>query len=205
MVHNRQSIRLPWYDYSQNGAYFVTICTQNKELLFGEIIQGTKYGEGTKCSVPTVELTDFWKIAEQCWHEIPHHYPDVELDAFVVMPNLIHGIICMYGYNDKNVSRSGVGAQNSVPRVQNIEPLRENAYKKIISWSLGSIIRGYKIGVTKWCRNVSGRAQNIVPLQIWQRNFYEYIIRNEEDLNRIREYIMNNPVNWMEDEMNQGP
>jgi putative transposase len=175
-MKHRRSIRLPNYDYSQNGAYFVTICTVNREHFFWNIVEGTKY-----CA-PTVQLTDFWKIAEQCWHEIPDHYPYVELDAFVVMPNHLHGIISI------------VGAQYFV---SNEEPINE--FQKIIPWSISSIVRGYKIGVTKRCREISPW------IEIWQWNFYEHIIRDEADLNRIREYIMNNPINWSDDEMNNGP
>lgn len=189
-MHNRQSIRLPKYDYSQKGAYFVTICTNNREHLFGEIRRGWKYSaldtefpETTQYGVSILESTEFWKIAEQCWHEIPNHYPHVELDVFIVMPNHIHGIICI------------VGAENILPNLPN----QENGFQYVISRSLSAIIRGYKIGVTKWCRAITPW------IEIWQRNFYEHVVRDEEDLNHIREYIIHNPTNWQEDEMNGSP
>lgn len=104
MVLNRKSIRLKEYDYSQNGAYFVTICTHNKEHLFGKI--GDMW-----------EPTDFGKIADECWYAIPEHYPNVELDAFIVMPNHIHGIIWI----------QNVGAKYFLP---NDEP--KNEFQKMI-------------------------------------------------------------------------
>ena len=161
--HHRKSIRLKNYDYSKPGIYFVTICTKNREFLFGEIVNGV------------IVLNDAGKIAQQCWLEIPEHFPCVSLDKFVIMPNHIHGIIII----------------NHVAGVQNIEPLQQfNQFQKIIPNSIGSIVRGFKIGVTKWFR------QNNILNVVWQRNYYEHIIRNEKELNKIREYIINNPLKW---------
>jgi len=142
--HHRRSIRLQGYDYSQPGIYFITLCTQNRECLFGEILNGE------------IRLNEFGKIAHQCWLEIPQHFPHVQLDEFVVMPDHIHGIIVL-----NNIVVVVVG-------VQNIEPLQnQNAYQHIIPRSIGSIIRGFKIGVTKKFR------QNTDIYVVWQRNYYE--------------------------------
>jgi len=142
--HHRRSIRLQGYDYSQPGIYFITLCTQNHECLFGEILNGE------------MRLNEFGKIAHQCWLEIPQHFPHVQLDEFVVMPDHIHGIIVL-----NNIVVVVVG-------VQNIEPLQnQNAYQHIIPRSIGSIIRGFKIGVTKKFR------QNTDIYVVWQRNYYE--------------------------------
>ena len=142
--HHRRSIRLQGYDYSQPGIYFITLCTQNRECLFGEILNGE------------MRLNEFGKIAHQCWLEIPQHFPHVQLDEFVVMPDHIHGIIVL-----NNIVVVVVG-------VQNIEPLQnQNAYQHIIPRSIGSIIRGFKIGVTKKFR------QNTDIYVVWQRNYYE--------------------------------
>jgi len=173
--HHRRSIRLQGYDYSQPGAYFITLCTQNRECLFGGILNGE------------IRLNEFGKIAHQCWLEIPQHFPHVQLDEFVVMPNHIHGIIVL-----NNIV---VGVQNIEPLQQNIEPLQnQNAYQHIIPRSIGSIIRGFKIGVTKNFR------QNTDIYVVWQRNYYEHMIRNEVELNRIRQYIIDNPKKWRTDE-----
>src|SRR3990172_7919431 len=103
-IHHRRSIRLKGYDYSRNGAYFVTICTQNKECLFGEILDG---GKGKRFFAPTKG----GEIAQQCWREIPMHYPNIVLDEFVIMPNHVHGIVMIE--NNESVG------------VQNFEPLRQ--------------------------------------------------------------------------------
>ncbi|HRS90694.1 MAG TPA: hypothetical protein P5028_01435 [Candidatus Marinimicrobia bacterium] len=164
--HHRRSIRLQGYDYSQQGAYFITVCTQNRECLFGEILNGE------------MRLNEFGKMARQCWFEIPNHFPHVQLDEYIIMPNHIHGIIVL---NDI------VGAKNFSPQ-QYITPFRSP------SKTIGSIIRGFKIGVTKWFR------QNTDIYVVWQRNYYEHIIRNDGELNRIRQYIIDNPKKWKTDE-----
>ncbi|HOV71833.1 MAG TPA: transposase [Dysgonamonadaceae bacterium] len=177
--HHRRSIRLQGFDYSQAGFYFITLCTQNREYLFGEILNGE------------IRLNEFGKIAYQCWLEIPNHFPNVQLDECVIMPNHIHGIIEL-----KDIGNIEIGVQNFEPQrfePQRFEPQR-NEYQHIIPRSIGSIIRGFKIGVTK------GLRQNTDIYVVWQRNYYECIIRNEVELNRIRQYIINNPKKWKTDE-----
>lgn len=159
--HHRRSIRLQGYDYSQPGGYFITICTHNRKCLFGDVVNGEMI------------LNAFGDIVKNCWLEIPEHFPHVGLDEYVIMPDHVHGII---------IIKNNVG-------VQNFEP-PQNQYQKIIPKSIGSIIRGFKIGVTKWFR------QNTDIYIVWQRNYYEHIVRNEYELNKIRTYIINNPKNW---------
>ncbi len=168
-IHHRKSIRLQKYDYSQSGLYFITICVKNKECLFGTISDGI------------MKLNDAGNIANNCWVQIPEHFPNAKLHAHVIMPNHVHGIIEL-------VDVQNVG-------VQNFEPLRkwQNKFQKIIPRSIGSIIRGYKIGVTKWFR-----ANTEIHI-VWQRNFYEHIIRNEQSYNNISHYIINNPQQWNDD------
>lgn len=163
--HHRRSIRLKGYDYSQPGWYFVTLCTQNREMLFGDVVNGK------------MVLNSGGKIAKICWVDILTHFSNVDLDKFIIMPNHVHGIIHIIG-------------NNNVVGVQDFEPLRKNKYQKIIPYSLGSIIRGFKTGVTKWFR------KNTDIYNVWQRNYYERIIRNEPELNRIRKYIIDNPIKW---------
>jgi putative transposase len=180
--HNRRSIRLKGFDYSQNGEYFITICTYDREPLFGDVVDGEMI------------LNEYGKMAEMFWKEIPLHFPDVELDEFVIMPNHVHGIVVI------NRASGFVGVPNIGVSlgVQNFEPLQEipqqNLFQKTIPRSIGSIIRGYKTGVTKWFRN------NTEIYSVWQRNYYERIIRTDAELNNIREYIINNPSNWGNDE-----
>ena len=162
--HHRRSIRLKGYDYSREGAYFVTICTQYRLCLFGEVVDGE------------MRLNDAGRIAEQCWLAIPNHFPHVALDAFVIMPNHIHGVLWIVG---------DVGAKN-------FSPLPPRGTSKTI----GSVIRGFKIGVTKWFR------ENTDIYTVWQRNYYEHIIRTEDALHRIRRYIATNPLRWHLDREN---
>jgi len=161
--HPRRSIRLQGFDYSQPGAYFVTVCTRERACLFGDVVDGE------------MRLNEAGRIVEQCWSAISIHFPNVVLDAFVVMPNHVHGIVLIAGET--------VGAKN-------VSPLPGT------SKTIGSIVRGFKIGVTKWFRDNCGIGE------VWQRNYYEHIIRDDGSLNRIREYIRNNPMRWAFDREN---
>ena len=174
--HHRRTIRLPGYDYSQTGWYFVTICTHNRDVLFGNVIEGKML------------LNKPGQIVDKCWGDIPNHFPGVRLDEYVIMPNHVHGIIVIIRNDcDENEGAENVGGQN-------FEPLpHENKYQKIIPRSIGSIIRGFKIGVTKWFR------ENTDISTVWQRNYYEQIIRYENHLNLVRRYIVENPVQWQND------
>ncbi len=119
------------------------------------------------------------QIVEKCWKDIPAHFPHVKLDEFVIMPNHVHGILSIV---------ESVGAKNFSPLPQHQRPGT--------SKTIGSIIRGFKTGVTKWMR------ANTEIHNVWQRNFYEHIIRDESSLHRIREYIVNNPARWADDPEN---
>ncbi len=225
-IHHRRSIRLKGYDYSQAGLYFITICCDDRRCLFGEITIGAENFP------PTMKLNDAGKIANECWLQIPEHFPNVILHEYVVMPNHVHGIIELNDVNNviaqnsgeqntgtrnadaqnsgaRNVGAQNVGAQNFVPlpppplppneRISDFEP-QQNQFQKIIPRSIGSIVRGYKIGVTKWFRNKRMEGfENFQPQRVWQRNYYEHIIRDERSYQNISKYIINNPVNWKED------
>lgn len=169
----RRSIRLQDFDYSKAGAYFVTICTHERVCLFGEVVDDV------------MRLNDAGKIAQACWLAIPSHFPDANLNAFVVMPNHVHGIVFIADI---------VGAKNFSPVWDNVEPAHNPMRSP--SKTIGSVIRGFKIGVTKWFR------ENGVTGNVWQRNYYEHVIRNEESLSRIRQYIHENPTRWAFDREN---
>ncbi len=188
-IHHRKSIRLKGYDYSQAGLYFITICVQDRKSLFGKIAGGDNVGvenlQPLHHHQPEMVLNDAGNIADKCWLEIPKHFPNAVLHEYIVMPNHVHGIVELIQTGSPNGSLVGV---------QNFEPLpTRNEFRKIIPHSIGSIIRGYKIGVTKWFRN------NTDIENVWQRNYYEHIIRDEKSYQRISEYIINNPKNWRED------
>ncbi len=177
----RRSIRLPSYDYSSEGAYFVTICTKNRECLFGEIRNGT------------VELSRAGQIVRNCWLEIPKHFGNVQLDEFVILPNHMHGIIVLEKQVEciQPLQNNNVGVQYIEPS-PGIDPALKK-YQHVTPKSIGSIIRSFKAAITRWCR------ENSLEGQIWQRNYYEHIIRNESSLNKIRQYIIDNPLNWQLD------
>ncbi len=198
-IHHRKSIRLKGYDYSQAGLYFITICVQDRKCLFGKIVDDEMI------------LNDAGKIADECWMEIPKHFPNAILHEHIVMPNHVHGIVELTQNNVANVGVENIRVQNI--RVENFQPLqqpneppKQNAFQKMIPRSIGSIVKGFKIGVTKWFRNnatIVG-VENFQPLlqpqpdidKLWQRNYHEHIIRDEESYQRISDYIISNPKNW---------
>jgi len=218
-IHHRRSIRLKGYDYSQAGLYFITICTHNRKCLFGKIV-GVENSLQKIESPPKMILNDAGKIANECWLEIPKHFPNVVLHEHVVMPNHIHGIIELSDVADVDVGVEHFQplhqntpppsimvehvqpTQNTPPPSiwdENIEPphqnnnTKRNEFQKMIPRSIGSIVKGFKIGVTKWFRT------NTDIETIWQRNYHEHIIRNEQSYHTISNYIINNPANWKED------
>ena len=164
--HHRRSIRLKGYDYSQAGAYFVTICTQNRELLLGEIVNGT------------MRVNPFGEIANACWDDLPRHYPYVKLDTFVVMPNHVHAII---GLADDAIAGADFNPAPAGTR-----------------HGLAEIVRAFK---TFSARRIN-ILRNTLGTPVWQRNYYEHVVRDETDLNNIRQYVINNPVKWEEDKNN---
>jgi REP element-mobilizing transposase RayT len=194
-LHHRKSIRLRGYDYSKAGLYFITICTADRKCLFGKIVgvQNFEPLQSINDSTLTVGVEniqplrqemipyDAGKIANECWLQIPEHFPNVFLHEHIVMPNHIHGIVELIKTHIRPVG------------VENFQP-RRNEYQKIIPHSIGSIVRGFKIGVTKWFRN------NTDIEDVWQRNYYEHIIRNEHSYEQIADYIIENPNNWENDD-----
>ena len=168
--HHRRSIRLKGYDYSQPGGYFVTIVAQNRECLFGNVVDGE------------MVLNEAGRIVEWTWYDLSNHVDDIELDEFVVMPNHVHGIIIIH---DNRIVGAG-----SEPAPTEPAPTKRHG--------LPEIIRQFKTfsgkRINQW-RGATG-------IPVWQRNYWEHIIRDENDLNRIREYINNNPFDWESDNEN---
>ncbi|RJP53785.1 MAG: transposase [Anaerolineaceae bacterium] len=174
-IHHRHSIRLRGFDYSSVGAYFVTIVAHGRECLFGEVVDGD------------VKLNDVGKIADECWRAIPEHFPNVDLGVHIIMPNHAHGIIVIR----PDESPIGVGATHWVaPTTTNTRPAGPKR------GSLGAIIGSYKMAVTRQIQ----RQHNIS--QIWQRNYYEHVIRNDREMERIWHYIEANPSMWAGDDEN---
>jgi putative transposase len=172
----RRSIRLRDYDYREEAAYFITICTFHRACIFGEIIDGT------------MQINASGKIAAACWEAIPAHFPRVECDAFVVMPNHIHGIVAIV----ENIS--GVGAQHAAPIPQPTQGITSN---NVASGSIGAVVRSFKSAVTRQINLLDNTPGEI----IWQRNYHEHIIRSESSLNTLRQYVEQNPARWNEDKL----
>jgi len=175
-IHHPKSIRLHGYDYSQNGAYFVTICVQNRENRFGRIEDGRMF------------LNDVGEMIDKYWNQLKQKYFYVTLDEYVIMPNHIHGIIVI---NDM------VGA--------GLVPAQNNSGKRAttrVAPTIGNIVGAFKSLTThEYINGVKNKNWQPFSSRIWQRNYYEHIIRKDEDLDRIREYINLNPKNWEKDEL----
>jgi putative transposase len=176
--HTRRSIRLPGYDYSKPGAYFVTICVQNRECLLGEIEN------------KTVRLNEFGTIVRETWEWLANHYPYIRLDEFVVMPNHFHGILWIQDVSCRGGSRT---ASTKKQDDENSIEIPANNATKIKP--VGRIIGAFK--------TVSSKQINIrrkLPgVSFWQRDFYDHIGRDENELVRIRQYIRKNPEIWDSD------
>ena len=185
-----ESARAPWWDYGRSGAYFITICTKNREHYFGEI------NEGKMILSPTGVIVNL------LWYEIPYHSQNVELDEFVVMPNHIHGILILNGNdleNNNNVETGQVvetghalslrGETNpDLINNPNYHPRFRNPGKNTVS----SIVGGYKSVVTK-------HANRLGFPNGWQSRFHDHIIRDDDEYQRIKNYISNNISNWEHD------
>ncbi len=172
--HHRHSMRLSGYDYTQHGAYFVTVCTARRDCLFGQI---TDDGE--------MILTTLGCVVEDNWFKSANIRKEIVLDAFVVMPNHIHGIVMIID------DAHDVGAHGRAP-LPKPPPLSRPPR------SLSSFIAGFKSAVTAQINQI--RETPYVP--VWQRNFYDEIIRNEAILDGVRTYIENNPTTWAFDQEN---
>ena len=179
---NRQSYRHNGYDYSQVGSYFVTLCTKDKEPLFGEIDSGV------------MRLTRAGGIAAACWKRIPEHFTNVQLDEFVVMPDHIHGIIRIVETLSRDVQLNiPTPLSRSLPTHPPTHPPTDDYFSRISPkrGSLAVVVRTYKAAVTTICR------QNGIGEFVWQRGYHDHIIRDSDSLSRIRRYIIGNPQHWM--------
>jgi len=185
----RRSLRLRGYDYSQAGAYFVTMVTQDRACLFGEVVDGE------------VRLSDAGQMVWVVWSELPAHYPGVDINMFIVMPNHVHGIVVLTG-----TGRVGAGPRacpidwdtgqllgNNIGQPQGVAP----------TMALQDVVHRFKTLTTKqYGDGVKHSGWPAFHGRLWQRNYYEHIVRDEGELNRIREYIANNPAQWELDREN---
>jgi putative transposase len=204
--HHRRSIRLKGYDYAQAGAYFVTICAQNRECLFGGVVNGR------------MVLNDAGRMVQTEWEQLRERFPTVELDAHVVMPNHFHAVVIITDSNDAvsvgaglvpapdgattRVAPTGTGGADGyrvAPTTTRVAPTDVDTRHP----TLGDIVGAFKSLTTNaYIRGVRELGWPPFDKRLWQRNYYERIVRNEGELNRIRRYIENNPANWETDEEN---
>jgi len=173
IFEQRKRTRLKEYDYSTERAYFITICTQGKQCLFGHISDGG------------MRQSEFGRIVHFCWQELDSQYPAIRLDCFTVMPNLVHGVIFLVGTGSPRPDIPSRQLGGETPPLQN-QP------------SLSQIIGYFKYQSTKKLN-----ALRATPgAKVWQRSFYDQVIRADESLNRIREYVATNPSRWHLDREN---
>ena len=168
--HNRKSVRLTDYDYSGPGAYFVTICTNNRRCILGTVEAGL------------VKLNKLGQMVELRWKKIPEHHPRVQLDQYIIMPNHLHGLLFFLQRNEGAAGCAPTSVLGGNPKLG----------------SLSNVIRSFKASVS---RN-AGETGCCLRGHLWQRSFYEHVIRNETDMKQVREYIVTNPLRWSVDREN---
>lgn len=199
MHHHRRSIRLLGYDYTQSGAYFITICSRDRACIFADIERGV------------VHLTAIGEIVGSCWEAIPDHFPPADLDAFVTMPNHLHGIVFLGA-----VIESDANEQDMACRVPpSARGMTGERFGAPVPGSIPTIVRSFKAAVTKAINDASGRdtacrvllERRLGPLSpgrfpsLWQANYHEHIIRNDHSLDLLRDYVFANPARWSADSL----
>jgi REP element-mobilizing transposase RayT len=190
-IHHRRSIRLKGYDYSQSGAYFITICCQDMKHRFGEIENGEMI------------LNEYGKIAYMEWENLTDRFANVALDVFQIMPNHIHGIVVLVGHDhpmmgdghDHPMVGAGLAPAQSPGAGAGASPARTLEEKVP---NIGDIVGAYKSLVFNACLDIY-KSKNELMGKLWQRNYYENIIRNDNAYQNISNYIINNPAKWSED------
>jgi len=189
--YNRRSLRLKHYDYSRAGYYFVTICAQGREHLFGEIVDGK------------MVLNVVGEMINQLWYEIENDFPNVYLHEFVIMPNHIHGIIEIVN----TVGVPLVGTQKLVHHNNKSKTVGENDTSNIMSRApmkgaptVGDIVGAFKSKTTNnYIKMVKNGTCPPFNKRIWQRNYHEHVVRNDADYERVATYTVNNPLTWDDD------
>jgi putative transposase len=184
---SRKSPRLPGYDYSREGAYFVTICTHQQIPHFGKIVDGQ------------MEFSEMGKVAVSCWAEIPAHFPQVELDVYVIMPNHVHGIVLIVD-KSANLRVTNAGTRHASSVQQQNQSQNQKRPKGVKSGSLGAIVGSYKSAVTRLIRHSIDQDRQA----IWQERYHDRIIHDERSMNEIRNYVLYNPAKWENDRFYAG-
>jgi REP element-mobilizing transposase RayT len=198
-IRARKLNRLKNFDYTQDGCYFVTICSKNRIECFGDVLN------------EEMRLNEFGRIIRECWLDLPNHYANCELDEYIIMPNHVHGIIVINNENMAMVGTVGTGFKpgkwNKINMAGTVGTgFKHGKWNKINMvgtglkpvptvvgkiYSLSEIIRGFK---TFSSRKINEQYPGVEFR--WQRSFYDHIIRNEKSLEKIRRYIYYNPAKW---------
>jgi len=163
----RRSVRIQGRPYNAPGAYYVTICTYQRTLTLGEVAR-TPNGDAT------IHLTYVGEIVDGCWRAIPAHWPHAQLDAFVIMPNHLHGIIVLHPSPDPEYA------------------LAAETFGRPISGSLSTIVRSFKAA----CTREAGRSLGDPTMRLWQRGYHERVISDDAQWDQVRGYIQTNPLHW---------
>ena len=193
----RRSIRLRGYDYSRPGAYFVTICTQSYIYLFGRIV------------AEKMVLNDAGRMAQGVWDELPVHYPGIETDAFIIMPNHIHGIVVIQPSAVGAGPRACPGGEARSSDAGPSSPAAESPHlgqpqgvAPTKTMSLPDVVHRFKtLTTSRYTDAVRHNGWKPFPGRLWQRNYWEHVVRSEQELHRVREYIVNNPAKWESDRL----
>ena len=182
-IHHRRSIHLKDYDYSQAGAYFITICTYRRAEMFGEI---TNDG---------LHINERGEIVQAMWNTLSHRFPGIELDHFIAMPNHLHGIIVRTQQITPEIENNGdkVVRLSNQAIISNLDIYRKSRYRPQM---LHEMVRTFK-AVASYHLRRGGKT----PDFRWQREYYEHIIRTPQELDIIRAYILNNPFRWQQDKL----
>ncbi len=184
IVHYKRSIRLNGYDYSKDGAYFITVCTKDKNEWLA------------KPMCKNVSLTSEGVIVKAVWDELSEHFNDIKLDKFIIMPDHVHGIIIIKKSKERRRLMEGKNCRGLINQTPTSSDFGHGKNKHGNDWilmqepsiPLGKVIRFFK---AKSCRIIR---TSVNPIFKWQKNYYEHIIRNDEDLFLTRRYIINNPL-----------
>lgn len=192
-IHHRRSIRLREYDYADAGGYFVTICTYQRHCLFGEVVAGE------------MRLNEAGQCVEKWWQSIPEHFENTSVDSYVIMPNHFHGVIMHVGAGSPrpvfqtNEGRETTENQGGDPENRGGDPQNQGGETPPLRYpTLGQVVGYFKYQSTRQINELRDNP----GCPVWQRNYHEHIVRNENDLLNIRRYITENPLKWEQDENN---
>jgi len=170
-LHHRRSIRLREYDYSMPGVYFITVVVQDRASLFGEVVDAE------------MRLNAAGRLIETTWSGLPDFLPGIELDVFTVMPNHFHGIVILQGLDGEDGLR--------------VEPGQPQRTAPTKSLALGDVVGRFKsITTQRYIEGVKNNGWQPFNQRLWQRNYFEHVVRGERDADRLQDYIFDNPANW---------